>query len=65
MHIGEILIHDGRQYVILGFDPEGVTPRMIYLEDAAMGARLALPFEGVSSTGRSPSRFRLIQGSDD
>jgi hypothetical protein len=41
MRIGDTLIHDGRRYVILGFDPEGVTPRMVYAEDAEMGPQSA------------------------
>jgi hypothetical protein len=61
MQIGDILTHDGLRYVILGFDPEGVTPRMIYVEDAVTGARTALPFEGVSLTGGRPSRLRLVR----
>jgi hypothetical protein len=62
LQIGDILTHDGRRYVVLGFDPEGVTPRMIYLEDAATGARVALPFESVSLTGRRPARrLRLLR----
>jgi hypothetical protein len=62
MQIGDILIHDGRRYVLLGFDPEGVTPRMIYVEDTATGAREAFPFEGVSLTGeRESRRLRLVR----
>jgi hypothetical protein len=62
MQIGDILTHDGRRYVVLGFDPEGVTPRVIYVEDAATGTRRALPFESVSLTGRRSSRrLRLIR----
>jgi hypothetical protein len=65
MQIGDKLIHDGRRYVLLGFDPEGVTPRMIYLEDEATGARVALPFEGVNLTGRRTSRrLRLVRRPD-
>jgi hypothetical protein len=62
MQIGDILTHDGKRYVVLGFDPEGVTPRVIYVEDAATGGRIALPFEGVNVSGSRPSRrLRLIR----
>jgi hypothetical protein len=62
MQIGDILIHDGRQYVLLGFDPEGVTPRMIYAEDVGTGARVTLPFERVRVTGsRESRRLRLVR----
>jgi hypothetical protein len=62
MQIGDILIHDGRQYVLLGFDPEGVTPRMMYVEDAGTGAHMTLPFERVRVTGIGESRrLRLVR----
>lgn len=54
MQIGDILTHDGRRYLIRGFDPEGVSPRVIYLEDAATGAHTTLPFEDLSS----PSKYK-------
>ena len=62
MQIGDILIHDGRRYVLLGFDPEGVTPREIYVEDAESGARTTLPFECVSVIGSWEfRRLRLVR----
>jgi hypothetical protein len=45
MEIGDILTHDGRRYVVRGFDPEGVSPRLLYVEDGATGVRSILPFE--------------------
>ena len=61
MQIGDILTHDGRRYVLLGFDPEGVTPRMIYVEDAVTGAHIELPFEAVTLTEGRPSRLRVVR----
>ena len=62
MQIGDILTHNGRRYVVHGFDPEGITPRMIYVEDAVTGARITLPFERIRSTGRRETRhLRLVR----
>ena len=60
MKIGDILTHDGQRYLVCGFDPEGVSPRLIYVDDVATGARSTLPFEeGLRGTpgGR---RLRLV-----
>jgi len=45
MQIGDFLTHDGRRYLLRGFDPEGVSPRMVYVEDVATGAHSVLPFD--------------------
>jgi hypothetical protein len=61
VQIGDILTHDGRRYVLLGFDPEGVTPRMIYVEDALTGAHRELPFEAVRMTEGPSFRLRVVR----
>ena len=62
MKIGDTLTHGGRQYLVRGFDPEGVSPRMIYLEDAATGARTVVPIEQVSSPAtHGHRRLRLVK----
>lgn len=61
MQIGEALTHGGRRYVVRGFDPEGVSPRMIYLEDAVKGTHRIVPFERLhGSSMRSAPRLRLV-----
>lgn len=62
MQIGDLLIHDGRRYVVRGFDPLGVSPRMVYLEDVGTGAHSVLPFEDLKlSTKRRGGRLRLVR----
>ena len=61
MQIGDTLTHGGRRYVVRGFDPEGVLPRMIYLEDLATGTHRIVPFEQLRpSLRRSAARLRLV-----
>ena len=60
MQIGDILTHDGRRYVVRGFDPEGVSPRVIYLEDVVTGAHSDLPFELSLPSKRGGQRLRLV-----
>ena len=62
MQIGDTLTHCGRRYVVRGFDPEGVLPRMIYLEDLAKGTHRIVPFEQLRpSSSRSATRLRLVK----
>jgi hypothetical protein len=73
MKIGDILIHDGKRYVVCGFDPEGVSARLIYVEDTVTGVRSTLPFEEAGLPHKSGGRpLRLVTeaesnepGSDD
>lgn len=61
MQIGDTLTHGGRRYVVRGFDPEGVSPRMIYLEDVAKGTHRIVPFERLRrSSSRDAARLRLV-----
>ena len=32
---GEVMTYRGRPYVVVGMDPVGATPRLVYLEDTA------------------------------
>src|SRR3989304_2933442 len=64
MKIGDLLTYNGRTYVVRGFDPHGVTPRSIYLEDAVTGARLVLPLEHLDRSLKHTSRrLRLVSES--
>lgn len=60
MQIGDLLTHDGRRYLLRGFDPQSVVPRLVYVEDVETGARSALLFEEVSPLP-STRRLRLVQ----
>ena len=62
MQIGDTLTYDNRRHVVRGFDPEGVSPRMIYLEDVATGTQTAVPVEHLSPPQRRrASRLRLVK----
>ncbi len=62
MKIGDFLIHGGRRYLVCGFDPQGVSPRMVYVEDVATRAHSVLPFEDVSlPSRRKGGRLRLVR----
>jgi len=62
MQIGDFLTHGDRRYLLCGFDPQGVSPRMVYVEDVATGAHSVLPFDDLSlpSTNRGGG-LRLVR----
>jgi hypothetical protein len=45
MDIGETLILEGKRFSVRGFDPAGVEPRFVYVEDTMTGETIAVPFE--------------------
>jgi hypothetical protein len=47
MEIGDLVIYQGRAYVLRGLDPMGVPDRRAELEDPASGERLFVSFEEV------------------
>jgi hypothetical protein len=44
MELGDAVIYSGRRFYLRGFDPAGVAPRYAYLEDAATGMGVQVPF---------------------
>lgn len=52
MQIGDTLTHDGRRYVVRGFDPLGVSPRMIYLENVVTGAHSVVLFQDLNAPSK-------------
>jgi hypothetical protein len=63
VQIGEMLTLGGRRYAVRGFDPEGVSPRMIYLADVAKGTHRIVPFDELPSAGRrSRAALQLVDG---
>jgi hypothetical protein len=66
MQIGDLLIHNGRRYLLCGFDPEGVSPRMVYVEDAVTRVHSVLAFEDFDpSPSRRAGELRLLRPSED
>ena len=64
MDIGDTIIYGGKRYSVSGFDPVGVEPRMLYLEDPETGESLSV----VLGQARNPPRYRelhLIDPVDD
>jgi hypothetical protein len=47
MAIGDIVLHHGRRYRLLGIDPMGVTVRRAELEDLVTGERRRVPLDEV------------------
>jgi hypothetical protein len=45
MEIGDIVSFDGKPSRIRGFDPIGVEPRFVYLEDTKTGRTASITFE--------------------
>jgi hypothetical protein len=62
MFRGELLVFDGRSYVVVGMDPVGVTPRLVYLEDFETNEWLCVAAE--QFVAQAPPRFRLILGGE-
>jgi hypothetical protein len=62
MFRGELLVFDGRSYVVVGMDPVGVTPRLVYLEDFETNEWLSVAAEKFAA--QAPLRFRLILGGE-
>jgi hypothetical protein len=54
MDIGDIVIFGGKRYRISGFDPAGVEPRFVYLDDVETGQRVSLALEALSPLQRPP-----------
>jgi hypothetical protein len=62
MFRGELMVLDGRSYVVVGMDPVGVTPRLVYLEDFETNEWLSIAAE--KFVAHAPQRFRLILGGE-
>jgi hypothetical protein len=57
---GEVMTYRGRPHVVVGMDPVGVAPRLIYLEDIATQESQAVALEDLA--GVLTQRLRLIRG---
>ena len=40
---GEVVVYEGRSHTVLGLDPVGATPQLVYLQELETGKRLAVP----------------------
>ena len=55
MILGDIVIHEGCEYVLRGIDPSGVPERRADLEDPRTGRRLTVLFADVEPRDPGPS----------
>jgi hypothetical protein len=56
MKIGDLVLYQGRPYVLRGLDPMGVPERRVILEDPQTGQEVAAPADEVSlAEPRPPS----------
>jgi hypothetical protein len=56
MKIGDLVLYQGRPYVLRGLDPMGVPERRVILEDPKTGQEVAAPADEVSlAEPRPPS----------
>jgi hypothetical protein len=62
MFRGELMVFDGRSYVVVGMDPVGVTPRLVYLEDFETNEWLCVAADQFAA--QAPQRLRLILGGE-
>jgi hypothetical protein len=62
MFRGELMVFDGRSYVVVGMDPVGVTPRLVYLEDFETNEWRSVAAE--TFVADAHQRLRLILGGE-
>lgn len=66
MRIGDFVTYGGRRYLLCGFDPAGVSPRMVYVEDVVTGVCSVLPFsELIPPPSTLRAELRLVGPSED
>jgi hypothetical protein len=53
MEIGTVVTFRGRSWYVRGFDPYGVTPQYVYLEDVQTGRRSSVLRARLVSPGRA------------
>ena len=68
MEIGTVVTHRGRAWYVRGFDPYGVTPQYVYLEDVQTGRTLSVLRTRLTSrsrTSRGASPIHLVDNEPD
>jgi hypothetical protein len=51
MELGDLVIWNGRRWIVRGVDPVSVTGRTVTLEDPETGDAVTAPLDGVSELG--------------
>jgi hypothetical protein len=60
MDIGDIVIHMGKRYRIRGFDPAGVDPRLVYLENTKTRKTVSVVFDELVRGRSRDGELRLV-----
>jgi hypothetical protein len=61
MFRGEVVVYQGRSHTVLGIDPVGARPQLVYLQDLESSDRVAVPAEDLGDRALV-ERLRLILG---
>jgi hypothetical protein len=65
MEIGDIVIYGGKRFSVRGFDPAGVEPRFVYLQDVETGETISVAFaEPSAATPSDAPVLRLVEGTE-
>jgi hypothetical protein len=60
MKIGDLVLHQGRQYYLRGLDPMSVPERQAFLEDASTGEARTAPMDEIEP--EPPPESQSLQG---
>jgi hypothetical protein len=60
LFLGEVVLYEGRSHTVLGVDPVGAAPQLVYLQELESRDRLAVSTEDLA--GRPGTGLRLILG---
>jgi len=63
MDIGDIVIYGGKRFSVRGFDPAGVEPRFVYMEDVETGETISVSLTAPSLVTPG-SGLRLVADKD-
>jgi hypothetical protein len=58
--VGEVVEYEGRSHTVLGVDPAGAAPQLVYLQQLEGSDRFTIPVEELAD--RAVGALRLILG---
>jgi hypothetical protein len=64
MEIGDIVMFGGKRFFVRGFDPAGVEPRFVYLQDVESGETISVAFAKPSAATPTRSVLHLVDGKE-
>lgn len=60
MNIGDMVIYGGKRFSVRGFDPAGVEPRFVYIEDVKTGETISVSLPAPSAITPGSADLRLV-----